>query len=455
MTVPSLTSWTAEIDPGLATLEGVEAVDPAATFYWEEPASGLLLAGHGSQWEHVAIPGSGAVGAASLAAAEVFARLRMAGDGGGRGPRLMGGFAFSQRFEAAPPPGANRWDAFPAGSFVLPTLTLERNEGRAWLTAAVRTRLGAGKRAEELVRSALRRLRARAVQRRHVPLASAPPPDANGEDAGENAGEDAWEDAFRALVKQAVVEVESGRLAKVVAARSTHVEGAADPWQIIATLRRRYPSCVIYAVFRSGSVFLGASPELLVELRHGDVSSNAVAGTTVRGADSHADARLEDSLRHDPKELAEHQYVVQGLRRALHEAGVDLDPPAGLEIVKLANVQHLGSPVTGVAAPGTTILDLVGAVHPTPAVAGLPRTAALEWLAANEALDRGWYAGPIGFVDPDLEGSFRVALRCALLRGDRARLFAGAGIVAGSRPERELAETTAKLRAMLDSLRGG
>jgi isochorismate synthase EntC len=99
------------------------------------------------------------------------------------------------------------------------------------------------------------------------------------------------------------------------------------------------------------------------------------------------------------------------------------------------------------------VLDLVDAVHPTPAVAGLPRTAALEWLAENEALDRGWYAGPIGYVDASLDGSFRVALRCALLRGDRARVFAGAGIVAGSEAESELAETTAKLRAMLDALR--
>ena len=438
-----LLSVTREIDPGLITVRAFSAFRRKSVFYWENPDAGQLLAGIGAAWEHVASHGPDRISGASHAASGLFARLERSGAHGDAGPRLVGGFSFSGLGEPRLEAGGNRWDAFPPGSLVLPEVALQRQDDRAWITAVVPAGAGGRDMAGDVIGGSIDRLQRGASGPRVVVSDLQGPPDPQGEEA------------FRGLVKQAVTEVESGKLAKVVAARSAHVNGAADPWRIIDRLRSRYPSCVTYAIFRGDSVFLGASPELLVELRDGLVGSNALAGTVVRGSDEHSDARLEDRLRHDPKELAEHQYVVQGLRRALHEAGVELDAPLSLEILKLANVQHLAVPVTGTIPPGTSVLELVNAVHPTPAVAGLPRSAALDWIADNEGLDRGWYAGPIGFVDPKLDGSFRVALRCALLQGGRARLFAGAGIVAGSRPERELAETTAKLRAMLDALRDG
>jgi len=433
-------SLTREIDPALVGLDALAQGHRTPAFYWEEPDSQFMLAGFGRAWEHVSEPGRGRIASASVAAARLFSRMDQSGDGSA-GPKLVGGFSFSALRDPAPPDGANRWDDFPAGSLVLPRLMLTRSSGQAWATAVAPAGPDAASDLRRALDTAVKGLEPFADESRPEPSHRPGPPDPNGEEA------------FRSLVKQAVAEVESGKLAKVVAARSAHVGGAADPWRILDALRRRYPSCVTYGVFRSDSVFLGASPELLVKVLSGRVTSSALAGTVARGGDELSDARLEDRLRHDPKELAEHQYVVQGLRKALHEIGVKLDAPQSLEIVKLANVQHLASAVSGRAPRGTGILDLLSAVHPTPAVAGLPRSAALEWLAANEGLDRGWYAGPVGFVDSSLEGSFRVALRCALLRGDRARLFAGAGIVAGSQPERELAETTAKLRAMLDALR--
>ena len=438
---PRLVAFTREVDSGLVGLDALAQGHRTPAFFWEEPDSGFMLAGFGRAWEHVSSPGPDRIASAAAAAADLFSRLDQLGDVSVVGPKLVGGFSFAAREESAPPDGANRWDDFPAGSLVLPRLILTRSGERAWITAVARAGHGVATDVRHAVDVAIVGLEPFATETRPVPRHRTGPDDPNGEEV------------FRALVKQAVAEVESGKLAKVVAARSVHVGGAADPWRILDALRRRYPTCVTYGVFRGHSVFLGASPELLVELRRGRVTSSALAGTVARGGDELSDARLEDRFRHDPKELAEHQYVVQGLRQALHEVGVEVDAPQSLEIVKLANVQHLSSPVTGQAPAGTSILDLVNAVHPTPAVAGLPRSAALDWLAANEELDRGWYAGPIGFVDSSLEGSFRVALRCALLNGERARLFAGAGIVAGSRPERELAETTAKLRAMLDALR--
>ncbi len=444
MTAPhAFYSLAREIDPRRTAVGAFESLSTDPVFFWDDPELNFRLAGLGSAWQHVTTDGDRRMDEVSAAASALFDRIERHGDGAGGGPRLVGGFAFAGEPGPPPGPGINTWESFPAAAFVLPRITLERKGDRAWITSVVPLSAAAPDEARAAIERWVRRLGEAGPANRPSPSTSQPLPDPNDEDT------------FRSLVKQAVADVESGRLAKVVAARSAQVDGAAESWRIIDVLRHRYPSCVTYAVFRERSVFLGASPELLVELRSRRVSTNAVAGTVVRGIDDHADARLEDRLRHDPKELAEHQYVVQGLRRGLNEAGVDLDAPSELEIVKLANVQHLASPVTGRAPRGTGILDLVAAVHPTPAVAGLPRKASLDWLAANESLDRGWYAGPVGFVDPNLEGSFRVALRCALLKDGRARLFAGAGIVAGSLPERELAETNAKLRAMLDALRGG
>lgn len=432
-------AMTQELDPLIVRFEALAQGARAPAFYWEEPNSGLMLAGFGRAWEHVSGPGRDRIATASAAAKGLFSRIDHVGDPAA-GPKLVGGFSFSAQTEPTPPDGFNRWDDFPAGSLLLPRLTFVRHANKAWVTAVASAHPEARATLHRAVQAAVGRLALSSAESRIRTTVGPDSPDPNDEEA------------FRGLVKRAVAEVESGRLAKVVAARSAHVSWAAAPWNVLDVLRRRYPTCATYGVFRGDSVFLGASPELLVDLRDGIVTSTALAGTVERGGDELADARLEERLRHDPKELAEHQYVVQGLRKALHEAGVEIDAQRALEIVKLANVQHLAAPVTGRAPAGSGILDLVDAVHPTPAVAGLPRSAALDWLAANERLDRGWYAGPVGFVDSSLEGSFRAALRCALLRGDRARVFAGAGIVAGSQPERELAETTVKLRAMLDAL---
>ena len=440
MSEPRLVALGREVDPAVIDSDVLSQVQREPGIYWDEPDDGRLYAGFGSAWEFVASPGPDRIRDAAAAARGLYDTLETLGEA--PPPRLAAGFSFANEDTHVPPEGANRWDDFPAGSLVLPRISYLKWDGRAWITV-VGTGVSDRSSLESAIDEALAGV-APFAGRSRVQRAGGPDPaDPNGEEA------------FRSLVKQAVAEVESGKLAKVVAARSAHVGGAADPWRIITALGKAFPSCVTYGVFRGDSAFVGASPELLVELTDGRVHSSALAGTAARGTDSHVDAELEQRLRHDPKELAEHQYVVHGLRTALHDAGVVVDPPQPVDIVKLANVQHLSSPVSGTALPGTGVLDLVAAVHPTPAVAGLPRSAALEWLAANENLDRGWYAGPIGWVDASLEGSFRVALRCALLRGDRARVFAGAGIVAGSEPDRELAETTAKLRAMLDVLRAG
>ena len=329
---PRLVAFTREVDSGLVRLEALAQGHRNPAFFWEEPYSDLMFAGFGRAWEHVSSPGPDRIAAAAAAAADVFSRLDRLGDVSVTGPKLVGGFSFAATRESAPPDGANRWDDFPAGSLLLPRLMFARSGGRAWITAVATAGRGAAIDVRHAVDVAVEGLEPFAAETRAAPIHRTGPDDPNGEEV------------FRALVKQAVAEVESGKLAKVVAARSAHVGGAADLWRTLDALRRRYPTCVTFGVFRGHSVFLGASPELLVELRRGRVTSSALAGTVARGGDELSDARLEDRLRHDPKELAEHQYVVQGLRQALHEAGVEVDPPQSLEIVKLANVQHLSSP---------------------------------------------------------------------------------------------------------------
>ena len=199
-------------------------------------------------------------------------------------------------------------------------------------------------------------------------------------------------------------------------------------------------------------VFLGATPECLVRLVDGRVETASVAGSAPRGRSPEEDLDLGRQLRESKKEQAEHAFVVRALREALAPHCDALEVRESPRLMRLQDIQHLETPIAGHLRARRSILELLGSVHPTPAIAGAPREAALEWLNANENLDRGWYSGPIGFTDSQGGGEFYAALRSAVLRGCEAWLFAGAGVVDGSDPEAELRETRLKLRAMLAPL---
>ena len=203
---------------------------------------------------------------------------------------------------------------------------------------------------------------------------------------------------------------------------------------------------------RAGATFLGATPERLVELADGRVATAALAGSAPRGRSPEEDARIGRALVESKKEQAEHAVVVRALREALDPLCPDLRFPEAPRLRRLEGIQHLETALSGTPHREVHVAELLGTLHPTPAVGGAPRREALAWLERSEGLTRGWYAGPVGYVDASGGGSFRVALRCALLRGERARLFAGAGIVAGSRPESELRETQLKLQALLSGM---
>ncbi|MBI1844548.1 MAG: isochorismate synthase [Actinobacteria bacterium] len=258
---------------------------------------------------------------------------------------------------------------------------------------------------------------------------------------------DAWCDS----VGEAVRVMTAGGLDKVVLAREILVEADAplNITDILQRLRLAYPSSMVYAI----GGFIGASPELLVS-RNGDViRSHPMAGTAPRRGDATVDARQAASLLASSKDRDEHQITIDMVLDAVLPFCSYVDSEPEPSIVSVANVHHLASLVEGrLSSPPASVLTLVGALHPTPAVCGRPRSDALDLIHKLEPFNRGRYAGPVGWVDAQGNGRFAVAIRCAEIAGNRARLFAGNGLVAGSDPRTELAETRAKLQAVLAAI---
>jgi menaquinone-specific isochorismate synthase len=256
-------------------------------------------------------------------------------------------------------------------------------------------------------------------------------------------------DEWCAVVAAAVREVRRGRLHKVVLARQVAVEANRPllPFDVLGRLRALYPACMLF----SADGFVGASPELLVSRLGRQVRSHPLAGTIPRSGDPAVDERLGAGLLASEKERGEHRLVVEAVAAALRPHCEALSVPASPSIVPLRNVSHLGTVISGrlAAAGPPSALELAALLHPTPAVAGTPAAEALAYIAEVEGMDRGRYAGPVGWTDANGDGQWAVGIRSAQLAGHRALLFAGVGVVASSSPEAELAETQLKLQALL------
>ncbi len=261
----------------------------------------------------------------------------------------------------------------------------------------------------------------------------------------------AWWCEVVARATKAMREAGPDGLRKVVLAREVVVEADApfDRAVVLDRLRTAYPGCFLFHV----DGFLGASPELLVG-RSGDVvRAQPMAGTAPRGGDPATDARLGAGLLASPTYREEHQITIDMVYDTLLPWCSYLDYEAEPSVVGVANVQHLATLVEGrLSQPPPSILELVTALHPTPAVNGLPRELAQAWIAEHEGFDRGHYAGTVGWVDSRGNGTWAVSIRCAEVHGTQARLYAGNGIVADSDPDTELAETQIKLQAVLAAL---
>jgi len=345
-------------------------------------------------------------------------------------PRIFAGFAFDPRNELRD----ESWGPFGGYQFLLPRLVLERADG-GWSGSAV---VVPGDPSDP---QAFAEILAHAIGGAGNTGQPAPPAE-RGLDA------ESWERA----VDRAVRDIRAGAYEKVVLARSADVPTSATKDVVLGALAERYPTTFVFSFETEGATWLGASPERLVALEGGVVRVASLAGSRPRGATPEEDDRLGRELFESAKERAEHAVVVEAVRDALEPACDSLEIPDGPELMRVANIQHLHTPVTGHVREGVDVLDLVERIHPTPAVGGWPRCESLAAIRELEGMDRGWYAAPIGWLDFAGDGEFAVALRSALLRGGRAVLFAGAGIVEGSNPAEELAETELKFRPLRGAL---
>ena len=373
-----------------------------------------------------------------------------------RGPLLVGGFRFDTGRAHDP-----MWIGFPDAWLVVPRLCLVTTAHESWLASSVLvrpgdepTRLADGleRERDRLIGAAPEGESARvwaaiadAFRHRHPDTGDDAPVTVSGAT-----------DAFTTAVAAGAAAVRGGELEKVVLARAETRQAPRAPElpAVLDRLAARFPRCHLFAFARGRRTFVGASPERLVRVHHGMVRATCLAGSIRRGADAAEDAELAQTLLQSAKDREEHAIVVRRLTADLAECCDQVAAAAEPVLLTMQNVHHLYTPVTARlrADDPTGPLELLERLHPTPAVGGAPREAALRFIREHEDWDRGWYAAPVGWLDAAGDAEFAVALRSALLEGERATLFAGCGVVGDSVPAVELAESELKLRAMRDAL---
>jgi salicylate biosynthesis isochorismate synthase/menaquinone-specific isochorismate synthase len=362
-----------------------------------------------------------------------------AGDPPGAGPVWVGGFAFAPAGGAAP-----EWASLAPGQLVLPELSLARkgDEARLTVTAVVQ--------GDESVEGVLERMRERvaSLEPAAMPLFDPDPVESARVAAA------APPEHFESAVARAVEHIRAGEIEKVVLAREVrvHAPAAIDPAPLFDGLRASFPACYCYLVGTPELSFIGASPELLVRRDGARAQTVALAGTTRRSADPSVDDLLGEQLLNGTKNREEQAIVARRIERTLRPVSVWVAAADEPVLVKVQNVQHLATPIRAQLADPVPCLELAGMLHPTPAVGGEPREDVYRLIPALEGLDRGWYAGTVGWTDLSEDGEFCVSIRCALVRGSVAHLYAGNGIVRDSDPADELAETEVKLQALLPLL---
>jgi isochorismate synthase len=359
----------------------------------------------------------------------------------GSGPVAVGGFAFAADGGAAP-----HWQGYPAASLHVPTVALARRGEDVRLTLTAVTQ------ADDDPEELLARLEARAAGLSEEPLPYLDPDPAVAARIASAMPPEHYEHA----VARAVDRIRAGALDKVVLAREVQVHAASghDPGAVLGVLREAFPQCYVLCVGRGDSAFVAASPELLVRREGLRAGTLALAGSARRSADPAVDDHLGEQLLRSGKDREEQAIVTRRITRALRPLSVWVTAPDEPVIVRMANIQHLATPIRAQLAEPVGAIELAGLLHPTPAVGGEPLHAAAPLIPALEGLDRGWYAGPVGWTDVNEDGELCVALRCALLTGSVARCYAGVGVVRDSDPAAELAETEVKLQALLPVLAG-
>ncbi len=357
----------------------------------------------------------------------------------GSGLVAVGGFAF------APAGGASAvWSGFPPAALWVPELSLAARGGDVRLTLIARAT------PDDEPQELMARLEERLGELRSESLPLLDPSPAGRYRVRSTLPPGHYESA----IVRATERIAAGEIDKVVLAREVQVHAPVphDPAAVFGVLRDAFPSCYVGCAGRGDAAFLTASPELLIRREGQRASTVALAGSTRRSADPAVDDHLGERLMRSEKDREEQAIVARRIQRILKPHSIWVTAPEEPSVVRIANIQHLATPVRAQLHRPIGALDLAGLMHPTPAVGGEPRERAERLIPELEALDRGWYAGPLGWTDASEDGEFCVALRCALLRGAEAHCYAGVGVVRDSDPAAELAETEIKLEALLPIL---
>jgi isochorismate synthase len=436
-TFVSVTSAIDDLDPCAAVFASRLASD--RWFCWEQPDRGFALATLGTVQE-VTSRGAGRfddVARGCLGGETVVDQPP--GLPAGAGGVWVGGFAFDPHGG-----GSSPWSSLAPASFVLPELSICRSGGEAFLTlnALVHPGDDAGAKVAAL------EARLTSLYPDPLPLLD-PHPTSRVEISSVRPPGD-----FERMIAAATERIAAGEMSKVVLAREVLVSAAAahDLAAVFGAMREQFPSCFCFCCGTPEAAFLGASPELLLRRSGASLSTVALAGSTRRSSDPAVDDHLGEQLLRSDKDRREHAIVAERIARLLRPHAVWVETAPEPEVVKVANIQHLATPIVAQLAEPRSAVELAGLLHPTPAVGGEPSAPAAAAIEELEQMDRGWYAGPVGWMDATEDGEFCVALRSALVRDREAHLYAGVGVVAGSDPAAELAETEIKLGALLPLL---
>ncbi len=431
------------LDP-LAVLESIyEEGEPH--FYVERPQEGVALAGAEVAVKHA--PGDGSrFSDVSAFIRETLENAIAVGDASLPffGPHFFCGFSFFETVEADGP--------FPPSTVFVPSWQVSVSNGACVATANVLVR------SDSDVNAIATRIWKANTKFKSIDYASV---EVSAELADrsewriEKTSESGGTSKFHESVSQALEDIDRGAFEKIVLARAQDLKAnqSFHPLEILNVLRDRYPDCYSFSFANGkGQSFIGASPERLVKAEEGRLSTDALAGSAPRGQSARSDALLGAELLNSVKDRFEQRVVLDSICRRLEAMGVSIETDDQPRLKRLSNVQHLYNEIRGMIPEGLGVLELVAQLHPSPAVGGSPREEACARIPEYERFERGLYAGPIGWVNSKLEGEFIVSIRSALVDGDRARLYAGVGIVTGSVPEKEIQETDLKFKALLENL---
>jgi isochorismate synthase len=435
----------------IKAFRGARLASLGECFFWEQPAEQTALIGIGTattiETSGTACFTDSAIAWRTLMNNAVTSYVPGTEPIPGSGPVLFGGFAFDTQSSRT-----QLWSQFPDGLLILPQYLLSYNAGHVSLTinkmmhATDSCELQAQQIEEELSKLQI------ALQKSSNTHLEQSTPHLS---IDESQPASAW----MKMVADVVEKIRQGSFEKIVLARDIQLvlDDPSETFDITSTLQRlreNYPGAYVFAMQRGESFFIGATPERLVLAQDGKIHTMALAGSVRRGETEDEDAQFGAELLHSDKNINEHAIVVSMVQKALKNHCTNVQVSATPQLLKLNNLQHLQTPITGDLIPGRCILDVMSELHPTPAVGGFPRDVALEEIRNTEKLDRGWYAGPLGWIGASGHGEFAVALRSGLLDSHKATLFAGCGIVSSSDPQTEYEESCWKFQVMVRGLGG-